>query len=74
MELARIGTRGRITIPKRVRAAANLNVGDTLAFDVQADHLVVRKMPVGQDAFLRGLAHTLGEWGSPEDEDAWREL
>ena len=74
MELARIGTRGRTTIPKRVRAAANLNVGDTLAFEVHADHLVVRKMPVAQDAFLRGLAHTLGEWDSPEDEDAWREL
>ena len=74
MELARIGTRGQTTIPKRVRAAANLNVGDTLAFEVQADHLVVRKMPVAQDAYLRGLAHTLDEWNSAEDEAAWRDL
>ena len=50
MELARIGTRGQATIPKRVRTAANLNAGDTLAFEVQADHLVVRKMPVVDDA------------------------
>ena len=54
--------------------AANLNAGDTLAFEVQADHLVVRKMPVAQDAYLYGLAHTLDEWNSPQDEDAWRDL
>lgn len=74
MELARIGARGQTTIPKRVRVAADLKTGDTLAFEVQADHLVVRKMPVAQDAYLRGLEHTLDEWNSPEDEEAWRDL
>ena len=73
MELARIGARGQTTIPKRVRVAANLHAGDTLAFEVQPDHLVVRKMPVAQDAY-QGLAHTLDEWNSPEDEAAWRDL
>ena len=54
--------------------AGSLNAGDTLTFEVQAD-LVVRKMPVAQDhAYLRGLAHTLDEWNSPEDEEAWRDL
>ena len=75
MELARVGARGQTTIPKRVRTAANLNAGDTLAFEVRADHLVVRKMPVAQDdAYLRGLEHILDEWHSPEDEEAWRDL
>ena len=75
MELARVGARGQTTIPKRVRTAANLNAGDTLAFEVRADHLVVRKMPVAQDdAYLRGWEHILDEWHSPEDEEAWRDL
>lgn len=74
MELARIRTRGQTTIPKRVRVAANLHAGDTLAFEVQADHWVVRKMPAAQDAYPQGLAHTLDEWNSPEDEEAWRDL
>ena len=74
MELGRVGTRGQTTIPKRVRTA-NLNVGDMLAFEVRADHLVVRKMPVAHDdAYLRGIEHTLDEWSSPEDEEAWRDL
>ena len=74
MELARVGARGQTTIPKRVRVAAGLNVGDTLAFEVQTDHLVVRKVPAAQDAYLHGLAYTLDEWNSPEDEEAWRDL
>ena len=74
MELAAIGLGGQITIPKRVREAANLNVGDTLAFEVRGDHLVVRKVFATQDAYLRGLAQTLGEWHSRQDQEAWREL
>lgn len=74
MELARIGARGQVTIPKRVRVAADLKAGDTLALEVEADHLVVRKVPPAQDAYLRSLAHTLEEWNSPQDEDAWRDL
>ena len=74
MELARIGARGQTTIPKRVRVAADLHAGDTLAFEAQPDHLIVRKMPVAQNAYLQGLAHTLDEWNSPEDEEAWRDL
>ena len=30
--------------------------------------------PKANDAYLRGLAHTLDEWDSPEDEEAWRDL
>ena len=74
MELARVGTRGQTTIPKRVRAAANLNADDTLAFEVQVDQLVVPKMPVADNAYLRRLAHTRDEWNSLEDEAAWRDL
>ena len=74
MELARIGARGQTTIPKRVTVAAGLRAGDTLAFEVKADHLIVRKMPVAQHAYLCALEHTLDEWNSPQDENAWRDL
>lgn len=74
MELARIGTRGQTTIPKRVRMAADLSAGDTLAFEVKADHLIVRKMPMAEDAYLRTVEATLDEWISPEDENVWRDL
>ena len=74
MKLAKIRTGGRTTIPKRVREVANLKAGDTLSFEVQSDHLVVRKAASVQDAYLDGLSRTLDEWNSPEDEKAWRDL
>ena len=74
MELAKVTARGQTTIPKRVRKAANLNAGDTLSFEVRSDHLVVRKTASAQETYLDGLAQTLDEWHSPEDEEAWRDL
>ena len=74
MELGRMTARGQTTIPKRVREEANLNAGDLLSFEVQSDHLVVRKLPGAQDTYLHGVSRTLDDWNSPEDETAWRNL
>ena len=74
MDVARITARGQATIPKRVREAANLNAGDLLLFEVQSDHLVIRKLPAAEDAYLHGVSRTLEEWTSLEDEEAWRDL
>ena len=41
---------------------------------VEDDHLVVRKVAPGRDDYLHGLSKVLGEWASPEDEEAWRDL
>lgn len=74
MEVSRITARGQTTIPKRIRERANLSEGDLLSFRVEADHLVVRKIPAEEDGYLSGLSETLSEWASPADEDAWRDL
>ena len=74
MELSKITARGQTTIPKTIRDAAGLREGDVLAFEVEGDHLVVRKLAPGQDDYLRGLSTTMNEWTSAEDEAAWRDL
>lgn len=74
MKLAKITARGQTTIPKSIRAAANLDEGDVIAFEVRSDHLIVRKVTPAQDDYLQGLSKVLGEWISPEDEAAWRGL
>ena len=74
MELARITARGRTTIPKGIREAADLREGDAIAFEVEDDHLRVYKIGPGRDEYLHGLAGTMNEWASPEDEEAWRAL
>ena len=74
MEHARIGARGRTTIPKAIRDAADLREGDVVAFAIEGDRLVVQKVMPGRDEYLRGLGEVMGEWLSPEDEEAWRGL
>jgi AbrB family looped-hinge helix DNA binding protein len=75
MELARITSKGQMTIPKRVRDAANLASGDVVLFEVEDGRVTMRKVSVGaEDAYLKGVQETLSEWNSAEDEDAWRDL
>ena len=73
-ELARIGARGRTTIPKAIREAAGLHEGDVIAFGIEGDRLVVQKVVRGRHEYLHGLREVMGEWLSPEDEEAWRDL
>ena len=74
MEFSKITARGQTTIPKKIRDAANLREGDLIAFDLQGDHLVMRRVELGPDGYLQGLSGAMTEWISPEDEDAWRDL
>ncbi len=59
---------------KRIRERAGLLEGDVVAFEIEGDHLIVRKVARGRDEYLQGLSATVSEWASPEDEDAWRDL
>ena len=74
MKLAKITARGQTTIPKSIREAADLEEGDVVSFEIEGDHLVVHKVTPGQEDYLPGLSRVLGEWISPEDEEAWRDL
>ena len=74
MELAKITARGQTTIPKSIRDAAGLSEGDVIAFAIEGNHLVVRKVTPGRAGCLQGLSGILSEWVSPEDEEAWRDL
>lgn len=50
MELASVDAHGRTTIPNVCGWAARAGSGDTLAFEVHAEQLVVRKVPVVRNA------------------------
>jgi AbrB family looped-hinge helix DNA binding protein len=43
MPNARITSKGQVTIPVAVRESLGLEQGDTLAFEVKADYVIVRK-------------------------------
>ena len=74
MKVARISARGQTTIPKSIREAAGLYVGDTLAFETDGEQVVVRKVLQARDDAAQDVSETLSEWASAEDEEAWRDL
>ena len=74
MEFSKITARGQTTIPKKIRHAANLSAGDVLAFEIEGERLVLHKVTQGQDDYLQALSGVVGEWSSPEDEEAWGDL
>ena len=74
MQVARIDARGRTAIPKPIREAADLHGGDTIAFEIEGDRLLLHKAVPGRHEYLHGLGATMAEWLSPEDEEAWRDL
>ena len=74
MDLARITSKGQMTIPRKIRLAAHLNEGDVVSFAVENDRIVFRKLPTARDAYLLGVQETMTEWNSAEDDEAWRDL
>ncbi len=74
MELARITSKGQMTIPRKIRLAAQLKEGDVVSFAVENDRVVFRKLPTTQDPYLSGLHETMTEWMTAEDNEAWRDL
>ena len=51
-----------------------LSAGDVLAFEIEGERLVLHKVTQRQDDYLQALSQVVGEWSSPEDEEAWRDL
>jgi antitoxin PrlF len=75
MELARVTSKGQVTIPKRIRNAAHIREGDMLAFDLDSNNrITIKRIEPAVDVELAALQNTLSEWNSTQDEEAWRDL
>jgi AbrB family looped-hinge helix DNA binding protein len=74
-QLAKISSKGQVTIPADVRKKLHLETGDTLAWETEEDGRIwVRRLePLDLD-YLAAVSGTLSEWNSPEDDEAYRDL
>ncbi|MBV9836002.1 MAG: AbrB/MazE/SpoVT family DNA-binding domain-containing protein [Alphaproteobacteria bacterium] len=73
--ISRITSKGQITIPKAVRSALGLGDGDLVAFALEDEQAILRKIAQQPEATPSGAVGTeLTEWASPADEDAYRDL
>ncbi len=75
LQLAKISSKGQVTVPAEVRKTLQLKTGDTLAWEIQEDGKIsVRRIePIDVD-YISALSGTLSEWSSAEDDKAYRDL
>ena len=71
MIASKLTSKAQTTIPRAVRAALKLGVGDTIAYTIEDDHVVMTKAVVSDsDNPTVGLE----EWSSENDRQAYADL
>lgn len=74
MEVARLTSKGQITIPKAVRERLSLAEGDKVAFIEKDGNIVITKSSISAlSKFLDSMAKEVRERGVSE-EDLWKDL
>jgi antitoxin PrlF len=71
---SRLTRKYQATIPEAVREKLDLHAGDSIAFEIENNIVVVRKARPIDMAFAYAVADTLTEWASEHDEEAYRDL
>lgn len=62
------------TIPAAIRRKLHLQAGDSVAFLVEDEKITLAKASPLDLTFAAALEGTLGEWDTPEDDEAWNDL
>ncbi|MFO1153725.1 MAG: AbrB/MazE/SpoVT family DNA-binding domain-containing protein [Rhodospirillales bacterium] len=74
MDIAKVTSKGQLTLPRSVREQLGIKAGDFVSFAIQGDVAVVHKVAVRDRDYLQSIEQTLTEWNSEEDERAWGDL
>ena len=74
MELAKVTSKGQMTIPKKIRARLGLRRGDIVGLETDGNRVVLTKVSSRDAAHLKALEATLSEWLTEADEQAYRDL
>lgn len=73
--ISKLTSKYQATIPKEVRDLLQLHSKDQILYEILEDNTVVIRKATPLDVeYLEALRHTLNEWGSEEDEKAYKNL
>ena len=73
-KISRLSSKGQVTIPREIRAALHLEAGDLVAYDLKDGKAILRRAEPFDAAYHSALSETLEEWGSVDDDKAFRDL
>jgi AbrB family looped-hinge helix DNA binding protein len=72
--LGKISSKNQITVPKEVRERLGIQPGDIIAYDIEDERVILRRVEPFDREFHEALAKTLNEWSTSEDAEAFRDL
>lgn len=72
---SKLTSKFQATVPKLIRETLHLKSQDQIVYEILDDQtVIVRKASPLDKAYLKGLDHSLDEWNSDEDEEAYKDL
>ena len=72
--VSKLSSKGQVTIPASIRTAMSLEPGDFIVYELNGKIVKLRKIEPFDTTYHAAIAETLGEWASPEDEEAFHDL
>lgn len=74
-QISTVTEKYQATIPLKIRELLHVKAGDKIVFEVHADkHVTIRKGTRLDLEYAKAISKTLDEWGSKNDEEAYRDL
>ena len=71
---SRLSSKGQVTIPRDIRAALHLESGDLVAYSLKDGKAILQRAEPFDTAYHSAVSETLEEWGSVDDDKAFRDL
>ncbi len=74
MLTSKVTSKYQATIPAEVRKRLGIEKGDRVAFEVEGQKVVLRRVSPLDVEYAKAVVGTLSEWASENDEEAYRGL
>lgn len=70
----RLSSKSQVTLPKVVREAIGAEAGDVIGYEIRGNVVTIRRLQPFDAAYHASVSEKLAEWGSVEDDAAFRDL
>lgn len=74
MLASKLTSKYQASVPEKVRSLLGLEAGDRVIWEIENGRVTVKKAVPLDLEYVQALEKTLPEWGSKNDEEAYRDL
>jgi antitoxin PrlF len=74
MHASKLTEKFQATIPANIRTFLSLHKGDRIGFEIKDSSVVINKITPMDYEYMKSIEHSMSEWLSAEDEEAYRDL